>query len=55
MPDRKIDTTKTPTEKKKPASPDSVVKGDKTGKAELTEDQLKDVSGGSFSWGVPQT
>jgi hypothetical protein len=32
--------------KTKPASPDALVKGSKTGKVELSEDELKDVSGG---------
>jgi bacteriocin-like protein len=31
---------------KKPASPDAVVKGGETGKPELSEDELKEVSGG---------
>ena len=34
--------------KKKPASPDSVIKGAKAGAAELSEDELKDVSGGTY-------
>ncbi len=32
--------------KKKPASPETLIKGGKTGKPELSEDELKDVSGG---------
>jgi len=32
---------------KKPTSPDTLIKGGKTGKVELSEDELKDVSGGA--------
>jgi bacteriocin-like protein len=35
------------TGKKKPASPDTLVKTGKTGKVGLSEDELKKVSGGS--------
>jgi bacteriocin-like protein len=42
---RSTDISKT-TGKKKPASPDTLVKTDKTGKVELSEDELKKVSGG---------
>jgi bacteriocin-like protein len=47
MTERNIDTEKktTPGEKK-PASPDSLIKGGKTGKIELSEDELTEVSGG---------
>lgn len=44
MPEHTGDTDKTTSPgEKKPATPDALVKG---GKAELTEDQLKDVAGG---------
>jgi len=43
---------KTSPGKKKPSTPDSLIKGDKAGKPELSEDELKNVTGGSFSWGV---
>lgn len=44
----------TPNRKKKPASADDLVKTDKTGKPELSEDELKNASGGSFSWGYKE-
>ena len=44
MPARKTEINKN--QKKKPASPDTLVKGGKTGKPELSEDELKDVAGG---------
>jgi hypothetical protein len=44
---RHIDTDKNASPgKKKPASPDSLIKGGKTAEVELSEDELKDVSGG---------
>ncbi len=47
MATRNIDKNKQPAPgKKKPASPDTLVKGGKIDKTELSEDQLKDVSGG---------
>jgi bacteriocin-like protein len=39
---------KTSPNKKKPTSPDDLVKAGKAGKAELSEDELKEVSGGAF-------
>jgi len=51
---RDNDTDKKTSPGKKPASPDTAVKRDKTGKSELSDDELKDVSGGSFSWGISQ-
>jgi hypothetical protein len=47
---RNIETDKkTSPGAKKPASPDTLIKGGKTGKIELSEDELKDVSGGCAS------
>lgn len=49
MAEQNIDTDKKPSpDKKKPASPDTLAKGGKAGKAELSEDELKDVSGGEI-------
>jgi bacteriocin-like protein len=39
-------TTKTPTGKKKPSSPDTLIRSGKDSKTELSEDELKKVSGG---------
>jgi hypothetical protein len=45
---RNIETDgKTSPGKKKPPSPDTLVKGSKTDKFELSEDELKDISGGT--------
>ena len=44
---------KPPRRKGKPLSPEGLAKGGKTGGAELSEDELKDVAGG-FSWGESQ-
>ena len=52
MASRNTDTSKKPRPGKKPTSPDTLVKSGKKGTAELSEDELKDVAGGSFSWGV---
>lgn len=47
MATRNIDKDKKPsTEKKKPGSPDTLIKGGKSDKVELSEDELKDVTGG---------
>jgi hypothetical protein len=53
MGNRKTDAGKTAKKpgKNKTGSPDMLItKNDE--KAELSEDELKDASGGSFSWGV---
>jgi len=50
-PKNEIEKT-TRTGKKKPASPDSLVKGSKNDTVELSEHELKDVSGGSRGWDV---
>jgi hypothetical protein len=48
MAKRNTDTQKSATAKKKPASPDTLTKSGEAGKVELSEDELKDVSGGAF-------
>ena len=46
---RNSDTDKkTSPGKKKPPSPDTLVKGGKTDQVELSEDELKDISGGAI-------
>ena len=48
MATRNIDKgNKKPRGKKKPSSPDALVKAGRAGKPELTEDELRDVTGGS--------
>jgi len=47
MTERDIDKRQTPIGEKKPSSPDSLVESDKS-KVELSEDDLKNVSGGHF-------
>ncbi len=48
MTERNIATDKkTSPGEKKPASPETLITGGKAGKLELTEDELKDVSGGA--------
>jgi bacteriocin-like protein len=48
MTERNIDTDKKTTPgAKKPASPDTLIKDSKTGKVELSEDELKNVTGGA--------
>jgi|SwirhisoilCB1_FD_contig_51_6611689_length_714_multi_2_in_0_out_0_3 hypothetical protein len=37
-------------EPKKPTSPDSLVKGSEASKVELSEDELRKVSGGLYKW-----
>ena len=46
MAKRSTDAKKTSAGKKTPAARDSLVKSGQTGKVELSEDELKDVSGG---------